>query len=446
MSAAVPPRSEGTDVTDNKTFLGTEPVGKLLRKLAVPTVIAQLVNMLYNIVDRIYIGHMPGDGSLALTGVGVCLPIIMVISAFAALISSGGAPRASIAMGRGDMETAQKLLGGCFMLQVAISAVLTAVLLVWSRDLLLAFGASANTIDYAADYMRVYAVGTLFVQLTLGMNAFITAQGFAKVGMTTVLIGAAANIALDPVFIFALGMGVRGAALATILSQGLSCVWVLRFLTGKRTLLHLRREDFFIPARLLLPCISLGLATFVMQSSESVISVCFNASLLKYGGDIAVGAMTILSSVMQFALLPLQGIAQGSQPAVFGGAVGTHHAGPCAVCADVLAGRGARRLHGAGTADLLRGAVSLRHPDRLPDYVRLHRQRPVLHLRGGAAQVHPPAAADLPDAEPLPGGSDDRRLHGRARGRRRRRDVYSAAVRVAVPQGHAAVGEMLVSR
>ena len=187
------------------------------------------------------------------------------------------------------------------MLQVAISAVLTAVLLVWSRDLLLAFGASANTIDYAADYMRVYAMGTLFVQLTLGMNAFITAQGFAKVGMTTVLIGAAANIALDPVFIFALGMGVRGAALATILSQGLSCVWVLRFLTGKRTLLRLRRENFFIPARLLLPCISLGLATFVMQASESVISVCFNASLLKYGGDIAVGAMTILSSVMQFA-------------------------------------------------------------------------------------------------------------------------------------------------
>lgn len=303
-------------MTDNKTFLGTEPVGKLLRKLAVPTVIAQLVNMLYNIVDRIYIGHMPGDGSLALTGVGVCLPIIMVISAFAALISSGGAPRASIAMGRGDMETAQKLLGGCFMLQVAISAVLTAVLLVWSRDLLLAFGASANTIDYAADYMRVYAMGTLFVQLTLGMNAFITAQGFAKVGMTTVLIGAAANIALDPVFIFALGMGVRGAALATILSQGLSCVWVLRFLTGKRTLLRLRRENFFIPARLLLPCISLGLATFVMQASESVISVCFNASLLKYGGDIAVGAMTILASVMQFAMLPLQGLTQGSQPIV----------------------------------------------------------------------------------------------------------------------------------
>ena len=194
-------------MTDNKTFLGTEPVGNLLRKLSVPTVIAQLVNMLYNIVDRIYIGHMPGDGSLALTGVGVCLPIIMVISAFAALISSGGAPRASIAMGRGDMETAQKLLGGCFMLQVAISAVLTAVLLVWSRDLLLAFGASANTIDYAADYMRVYAVGTLFVQLTLGMNAFITAQGFAKVGMTTVLIGAAANIALDPVFNYKIIVG-----------------------------------------------------------------------------------------------------------------------------------------------------------------------------------------------------------------------------------------------
>ncbi len=301
-------------MTQDKTFLGTEPIGKLLVKLAVPTVVAQLVNMLYNIVDRIYIGHMPGDGSLALTGVGVCLPLIMIISAFAALVASGGAPRASIAMGKGDHDLAEKLLGGCFTLQIFISAILTAVMLIWSRDLLLMFGASENTIGYAADYMRIYAIGTLFVQLTLGMNAFITAQGFATTGMLTVLIGAVANIALDPLFIYGLGMGVRGAALATVISQGLSCVWVICFLRGKKTLLRLKRENLLVSPKLILPCVALGLAAFIMQSSESIISVCFNSSLLRYGGDVAVGAMTILSSVMQFAMLPLQGIAQGAQP------------------------------------------------------------------------------------------------------------------------------------
>ena len=301
-------------MTQDKTFLGTEPIGKLLVKLAVPTVVAQLVNMLYNIVDRIYIGHMPGDGSLALTGVGVCLPLIMIISAFAALVASGGAPRASIAMGKGDHDLAEKLLGGCFTLQIVISAILTAVMLIWSRDLLLMFGASENTIGYAADYMRIYAIGTLLVQLTLGMNAFITAQGFATTGMLTVLIGAVANIALDPLFIYGLGMGVRGAALATVISQGQSCVWVICFLRGKKTLLRLKRENLLVSPKLILPCVALGLAAFIMQSSESMISVCFNSSLLRYGGDVAVGAMTILSSVMQFAMLPLQGIAQGAQP------------------------------------------------------------------------------------------------------------------------------------
>ena len=228
-------------MTQDKKFLGTEPVGRLLWKLAVPTVIAQLVNMLYNIVDRIYIGHIPGDGSLALTGVGVCLPIIMIISAFSAFVSSGGAPRASIAMGRGDYDQAQRILGGCFTLQVAISLVLTAVLLIWNRPLLLAFGASGNTIGYAVQYMQIYALGTLFVELTLGLNAFITAQGFARVGMKTVLIGAVCNILLDPLFIFALDMGVRGAALATVLSQAVSCVWVVTFLRGKQTLLRLEK-------------------------------------------------------------------------------------------------------------------------------------------------------------------------------------------------------------
>uniref|UniRef100_UPI003FEF43CC MATE family efflux transporter n=1 Tax=Roseburia sp. TaxID=2049040 RepID=UPI003FEF43CC len=299
---------------DNKNFLGTEPIGKLLLKLSIPTVIAQLINMLYNIVDRIYIGHIPGDGSLALTGVGVCMPVIMIVSAFAALISSGGAPRASICMGKQDNESAEKILGNCFLLQVIISFLLTAVLLIWSEDLLLAFGASENTIRYATDYMRIYAFGTLFVQLTLGMNAFITAQGFTTISMVSVLIGAICNITLDPIFIFAFHMGVKGAALATVISQAVSTVWVVLFLCGKKTQLHLRKKYMRLESKVIIPCVTLGLATFIMQASESVITVCFNSSLLRYGGDIAVGAMTILTSVMQFAMLPLQGIGQGAQP------------------------------------------------------------------------------------------------------------------------------------
>lgn len=295
-------------------FLGTEPVGKLLLKLAIPTIAAQLINMLYNIVDRIYIGHMPVDGDLALTGVGVCMPIIMFVSAFAALISAGGAPRASIFMGKGDRDTAEKTMGSCFTLQIVVSAVLTVILLIWNRQLLLAFGASENTIGYAAAYMQIYAVGTAFVEITLGMNAYITAQGFAKMGMLTVLIGAVCNIVLDPVFIFLFRMGVRGAALATVLSQGISCVWVVRFLCSEKSVLRLKKHTLPIRMSLALPCVALGIAPFIMQSSESVISVCFNSSLLKYGGDVAVGSMTILTSVMQFAMMPLQGLAQGAQP------------------------------------------------------------------------------------------------------------------------------------
>lgn len=253
---------------------------------------------------------------MALTGVGVCMPIIMIVSAFAALVSTGGAPRASISMGRGDQKSAENTLGNCFCLQLLVSAVLTAVLLIWNRDFLMAFGASENTISYAVSYMNIYAVGTIFVQLTLGMNAFITAQGFAKIGMLSVLIGAVLNIVLDPIFIFGLGMGVRGAAAATVLSQAVSCIWVLSFLMGKKTFLRIRAKYMRLNPKVFLPCIALGLATFIMQSSESVISVCFNSSLLNYGGDIAVGAMTILTSVMQFAMLPLQGLGQGAQPII----------------------------------------------------------------------------------------------------------------------------------
>ena len=299
---------------DNKQVLGTAPIGKLLFRLSVPTVVAQLINMLYNIIDRVYIGHMPENGSLALTGVGVCLPIIMIVSAFAALVSSGGAPRASIFMGKKDNDSAEKALGGCFTLQIIISVILTVVLLIWNRDLLLLFGASENTIDYAVDYMNIYAVGTVFVQLTLGMNAFITAQGFTKTAMLSVLIGAITNIVLDPIFIFGMNMGVKGAALATIISQTLSCIWIVLFLCGKKTILKIRKKNLFVSPKIVLPCVALGTAAFIMQSSESVIFVCFNSSLLHYGGDIAVGAMTILTSVMQFAMLPLMGISQGAQP------------------------------------------------------------------------------------------------------------------------------------
>ena len=310
--------SNATSVSaqSDRTFLATEPIGKLLAKLALPTIAAQLINMLYNIVDRIYIGHIPDTGAMALTGVGVCMPLIMIITAFAALVGNGGAPRATIFMGKNKKDDAEKILANCFTMQILLSVILTVVLLIWNRDFLLAFGASANTIEYATSYMNIYALGTIFVQLTLGMNAFITAQGFAKEGMLSVLIGAIANIILDPIFIFGLHMGVRGAALATVISQCCSCIWVISFLFGKRTTLRIRGKNMGLKAAYILPCLALGSAIFIMQGSESIISVCFNSSLLKYGGDIAVGAMTILTSVMQFAMLPLQGLGQGAQPII----------------------------------------------------------------------------------------------------------------------------------
>lgn len=301
-------------MNDDKEFLGTAPIGKLIIKLAIPTVVAQLINMLYNIVDRIFIGRMPEVGSLALTGVGVCMPIILLVSAFAALVGSGGAPRASIYMGKGENDMSEKILGSCLTFQIISSLVLTVLLIAFNEPLLLIFGASENTIIYAHSYMNIYAIGTLFVQLTLGMNTFITAQGFAQFGMLTVLIGAICNIALDPILIFGLGMGVQGAALATIISQGVSALWCIAFLCGRKTLLRIRKENLKIDPSVLLPCLALGTAAFIMQGSESIISVCFNSSLLKYGGDIAVGAMTICTSVMQFAMMPLAGLTQGAQP------------------------------------------------------------------------------------------------------------------------------------
>lgn len=303
-------------MNEDKDFLGKEPVGKLLLKLALPTVTAQIINMLYNIVDRIYIGHIPEIGEAALTGVGVCMPLIMIVTAFSAFAAYGGAPRASIYMGQGDHDSAEKTLGNCFAVQFIISVLLTAALLLWNRDFLMAFGASDKTIGYGVEYMNIYAIGTIFVQMTLGMNAFITAQGFAKTGMFSVLIGAVANIVLDPIFIFGFNMGVAGAAWATIISQAMSCAWVLLFLCGKKTHLRLRVKYMRLSRKIVLPSLALGLSSFIMQASESIISICFNSSLQSYGGDIAVGAMTILTSVMQFAMLPLQGLGQGAQPII----------------------------------------------------------------------------------------------------------------------------------
>ena len=294
--------------------LGNGPIGSLLFKLALPAIVAQIINVMYNMVDRMYIGHIKDIGPDALTGVGVTMPLIMAISAFAALVSMGGAPRASIMMGKGEKDNAEKILGNCTTMLVLMALVLTAVILIFGQPLLLMFGASENTIGYAWDYMKIYAIGTIFVQISLGLNAFINAQGFAMTGMCTVAIGAVCNIILDPIFIFGFHMGVQGAALATILSQAVSFVWV--FLTSKKSTLRIRVKNLKLSAPVILPSIGLGVSPFIMQFTESVISVCFNTSLQRYGGDIAVGAMAILTSVMQFCMLPLQGLTQGAQPII----------------------------------------------------------------------------------------------------------------------------------
>lgn len=296
--------------------LASAPVGKLLAKLAAPAIAAQIVNLLYNMVDRMYIGRIEGVGKLALTGVGVCFPLIMIISAFAALVGMGAAPRTSIFMGKGDRETAERIMNNSFSLLMIIAAVLTVVFFFFAEPVLMKFGASENTIQYALDYMKIYSLGTVFVLFTLGMNSFISAQGFAKTSMLTVVLGAAFNIVLDPIFIFVFDMGVKGAAVATVISQLVSAAWIFRFLCGSRTELKLKAAYMVPDPKIFLPSMALGLSPFIMQATESLISVCFNSSLLKYGGDTAVGSMTILTSVMTFSILPLQGLCQGAQPII----------------------------------------------------------------------------------------------------------------------------------
>lgn len=302
--------------TRKKNDLGRDGVGKLILKLSLPAIAAQLINALYNMVDRAYIGHMPDTGHLALTGLGLAFPIIMLISAFSSLIGMGGAPLAAIKMGEGNNKQAEKILGNCFAALIGIAVVLTAVFLIFQRPLLMMFGASENTIEYSMDYLTIYLVGTIFVQISLGMNSFINTQGFAKTGMLTVAIGAVLNIALDPLFIFGLNMGVKGAALATVISQAVSAIWVLFFLFGKRTLLKIRKKNLILSRKVLFPVLALGVSPFTMQATESLLNIVLNSNLQQYGGDTAVGAMTIISSAMQIFMLPLQGLAQGTQPVI----------------------------------------------------------------------------------------------------------------------------------
>ena len=354
---------------------------------------------------------------MALTGVGVCMPLILIIAAFAALVGSGGSPRASIYMGKGEHDTAEKILTGCLSLQIIVSIILTVILLIWNENLLLMFGASENTISYATAYMNIYAIGTIFVQITLGMNTFITAQGKAITGMMTVLIGAVANIILDPIFIFGRHMGVRGAALATVISQALSCIWVLSFLSGKKTLLRIKKENIMPGLQLVPPCVALGASMFVMQASESVISVCFNSSLLKYGGGshddpYQCHAVCHASSagnrpggaadhqLQLWCKKIVQSKAELQDPALclcylFRCSVGNYHGISTGICKIVYHRCCTDRFYGKGTSDLLSCIVCVRYTDRLPDDLCVHRECTVFHYRGNPAEIHIADSIDL---------------------------------------------------
>ena len=300
----------------NEQRLGTLPIPKLMLSLAIPSVIAQIINVLYNIVDRIYIGHMADVGDIALTGVGVTFPIIMLISAFSYFVGSGGAPLASIQLGRQNKEKAEQILGNGTSLLILFSIVLTLFFFFFKTPLLYLFGASNSTIIYANDYLDVYLLGTIFVQLSLGLNLFISSQGQAKTAMLSVLIGAVTNIVLDPIFIFGLHMGVRGAAIATVMSQAFSAIWVVSFLTSKRSAIRIRLRYLKPDFEILKHIASLGISPFIMQSTESLINLVLNHSLQLYGGDIYVGSMTIIQSIMQLIVVPIQGFTQGVQPII----------------------------------------------------------------------------------------------------------------------------------
>ena len=305
---------KGEALKKENDLLASMPVMRAFLKLAIPAVAAQLINILYNIVDKMFIGHIPGAGKQALAGVGVTAPVILAISAFAALVSMGGAPKASIYMGKGDNRQAEKIMGSCTWLLIVLSIVLTGIMLIFGKRILQLFGASEDTILYAVDYMNIYCLGTLFTQLTLGLNAFITAQGKTLISMRNIAVGAVTNIALDALLMNGFGMGVKGAAWATVISQGVSACFVIRYLTGGKSKLHLYFRNIRFEGRLIGPCILLGTSPALMQLTENMVAISFNTSLQRYGGDMAVASMSILNSVMQFVMLLLPGLVQGAQP------------------------------------------------------------------------------------------------------------------------------------
>ena len=296
--------------------LGSEPIGKLIISMAVPSVAAQIINVLYNIVDRVYIGHIAGYGDMALTGVGVTFPILMLISAFSAFAGMGGAPLASIHLGKRDYEGAENILGNSAGLLVIFSVTLTAFFSIFKTQILYAFGASDNIIGYATDYISIYLIGTIFVQVSVGLNVFISGQGRARTAMLSVLIGAVTNIILDPIFIFALHMVVRGAAFATIISQAISAIWIIHFLTSDKSVVKLKLTKMKLKPALVGRIAALGISPFIMQSTESLVSITLNSGLQRYGGDLYVGTMSIMTSVMQLIVIPMQGVSQGVQPII----------------------------------------------------------------------------------------------------------------------------------
>ena len=301
-------------IMTNEEKLGSAPLFRLMMSMGIPTLVAQIINLLYNIIDRIYIGHIPEVGATALTGVGLALPMIVIISAFSAFVGAGGAPLSAIALGRGQKEEAERILGNGFSLLLIFSAFLMILFFIIKRPVLFLIGASDATFPFANEYMTIYIFGTLFVQISLGMNPYITAQGCSRTAMLSVLIGAVLNIALDPLFIFGFGMGIRGAALATVISQFVSAVWVLRFLMRKERAMGIRKNYLKIRGKIVAKIMSLGVAPFIMQATESFISIVMNSGLQRYGGDMYVGTLTIMQSVMQFVSIPVSGFTQGVQP------------------------------------------------------------------------------------------------------------------------------------
>lgn len=298
----------------NQHDFGNGSIVKAILRLAVPMIFAQLINVLYNIVDRIYIGHIPDASTQALTGIGLALPIITIISAFANLFGSGGAPLFSMARGAGEEEKAKKIMGNSFSMLLLSGVLLAVICFLFKRPLLHLFGASELSYPYADAYISIYLIGTVFVMISLGMNPFINAQGFSLMGMLTVAIGAVFNLILDPIFIFVLDMNVKGAALATIISQFVSAVWVLFFLTGKKAILPLKRKDMKLEKALVKSITNLGLSGFMMSFTTGAVQIACNATLARYGGDLYIGIMTVINSVREIITLPVLGLTYGSQP------------------------------------------------------------------------------------------------------------------------------------